>query len=502
MELRKHILKRDAYQDPRVQELIRKHTWEIRRANDMERRGIGIDQEGAKREAAAAEDKVGVLLKQANDIAGVALPINNGDELANILYGTLGLPQYRDLRNTRKATLKQVRQRLAKDPGGSTSAGMLHMNAMELLDLIVDYRKAEKELTSFYRPLTYFGDEGRIHTILRPLQAKTTRYSASKPNMQQMPRKGEVRKLFRPKPGHVFLLFDYSQQELRVGAHYAQAIPEAFEWRFTWRCTLAKRGDCKGKAPHGPKDDIAACKKVTHFGFRNMWSRQKGSMGLVDGFLSGDRDFDPHQTMIDTCAGRGIEIDRGTAKAGNFSMLYGAGPYKVSEILDCALDFAKDLHKTFWEHAYPELGRVKDFIDERLRRAGPRLTWSHEDFIRTLHGGRIHLDDGYYGLNYIIQRSCREILLNAILDTATYLEAAKVPYVQILPVHDELILEAPEDEVDENVVRSIARIMVEAGALSAIPMVVEPAIAEVSWGEKSALPLSWGFNGVTDVERA
>lgn len=499
IELRKHILKRPAYQDERVQELIRKHIAEIRLANEMERRGIGVDQAGAMAEAKKAESKVGELLKKANDLAGCALPINNGEELANTLYATMGLPQYRDIRNTRKATLKQVRQRLARNPENYTMQGVLHSDGMEILDLIIDYRKADKELTSFYRPLTYFGDEGRIHTILRPLQAKTTRYSASKPNMQQMPRKGEVRKLFRPKPGHVFLLFDYSQQELRVGAHYARAIPAAFEWRFTWRCTLAKRGDCKGKKPHGPKDDLAACKKVVHVGYKNMWSRQRGAMGLVDGFMSGDREYDPHQSMLDTCHQQGhTDLDRYQAKTANFALLYGAGPFKLSETLDTSLDFAKSLHTTFWEKAYPELGRVKDFIDERLRRAGPRLPWSHEDFIRTLHGGRIHLDDGYYGLNYIIQRSCREILLNAILGVDEYLVESEVPYELILPVHDELILEAPEDEVDEGVVRDIARTMVGAGSASSIPMIVDPSIAEVSWGEKSDLPLSWGFNGILD----
>jgi DNA polymerase I-like protein with 3'-5' exonuclease and polymerase domains len=498
IELRRHILKRPAYQDEKVRELIRKHNLEIRLANAMERRGVGVNKQAALDAEKESATHVGELLKRANDLSGLALPINNPKQLADTLYSALALPLYRDIRNTRQATLKQVRQRLARDPGGTTKAGLAHDDAISLLDAIMEYRKAEKELTSFYRPLTYFGDTGRVHTILRPLQAKTTRYSASKPNVQQMPRKGDVRTLFIPQEGHVFLLFDYSQQELRVGAHYASAIPESFEWRFTWRCTLAKRGDCKGKKPHGPKDDLDACKKVTHYGYRDMWSRQRGPMGLVDGFMSGDRDFDPHQTMIDTCASRGIEIDRGTAKAGNFSMLYGAGPYKVSEILDCTLDFAKELHKTFWEHAYPELGRVKDFIDERLRRAGPRLTWSHEDFIRTLHGGRIHLDDGYYGLNYVVQRSCREILLNAILDTADYLEANRVPYVQILPVHDELILEAPADQVDESVVRDIAHAMVTAGEASLIPMVVEPGIAEVSWGEKSDLPVSWGYNGVLD----
>lgn len=499
LALHDHQLERPAYRDDRVQDLIRKHTVEIERAVRMEQEGIGVDHKLCKAESKAAETRTAEALQKVNELAGRPLNVGAGTELARSLYQDLGLPVYRDLENTRKATLKQVKARLLKNPGEVLSSGLTAERAADLLDAIIDYRKVEKELTSFYRPLTYFGESGRIHTLLRPLQAKTTRYSAAKPNVQQMPKKGDVRKLFKPRDGHVFLLFDYGQQELRVAAHYAQAIPEAFEWRFTWNCTLAKRGDCKGRPPHGPKDDIEACKRVTHVGYRTSWSRRPARMGLVDGFLTGDRDFDPHQAMVERCHEKGhTDVDRDKGKTANFALLYGAFANKLAETLDCEFEFAMMLYDTFWKEAYPELGRVKDFIDERLRRAGPKLTWSHEEAIRTLHGGLIHLDSGYYGLNYIVQRSCREILLNAILDTNAYTDRNRVPYRQILPVHDELIFEAPKDSVDETVVKDLARTMVEAGSACSIPMIVDPGIAEVSWGEKSDLPVSWGYNGVLE----
>ncbi len=501
LALREHQLKRDAYQDERVQELIRKSTAEIKLAVRMEQRGIGVDHDECVRKVEEAETLVAEAVQKANLLAGRILPLGDGKALARTIYQDLGLPIYRGLDNTRKATLKQVKQRLKALPEDEPlSSGLSPAHAIELVDAIIEYRRVEKELTSFYRPLTYFGAEGRIHTILRTLQAKTTRYSASKPNVQQMPKTGDVRKLFRPKDGHVFLMFDYAGVELRLAAHYAQALPEAFEYRFSWNCTLAKRGDCKGKAPHGPKDDIEACKKVKHVGWRNTWSRTPGRMQLVEGFMSGERAFDPHQLMVDACHAKGhTHVTRQMGKHANFALIYGAYAYKLAETLDVSHEFAMDLYTTFWETAYPELGRVKAFIDERLRNVGPHLPWSHQQFLRTLHGGHIYLDDGYYGFNYIVQRSCREILLNAILDTNEYTLKADAPYELILPVHDELIFECPADSVDEDVIRGLARTMVEAGSACAIPMIVDPSIAEVSWGETSDLPTSWGFNGVTDA---
>ena len=494
-----HEIKRDSYQDVRVRELIRRHTDELRLAIEMERRGIGVDPVGARTAAKASEEEVGVLLRYANDVAGHLLPMGNGDALADLLYATLGLPIYAGNRNTRAATLKQVRQMLLKVPGTQLPGGFSADNAATLIDLILDYRRAEKELTSFYRPLALFGASHRVHTILRTLQAKTTRYSSSKPNVQQAPRAGNVRRLFQPRDGHVLLLLDYSQQELRVASHYAQAIPATFDWRFTWRCTMAKRGTCKGKAPHGPKDDLDACKQVTHVGYQNQKSHAPRHMGLVEGFLSGDRAFDPHQSMVTACHAQGYgHVDRALGKTANFLLLYGGGPRKLSESLDLTEADGRSIHSIFWDEAYPELGRVRDFIGERLRNAGPKLRFSHEHHITTLHGGRIHLDDGYHGLNYLVQRSSREILNRAITATAAYCHDQGVPYEQILPIHDELMFELPADSLDETVVRQLCQIMVEAGDASTVPMIVDPKVGETSWGETSAMPEAWGYNGVTD----
>lgn len=486
LELRRHIGARPSFQDPRIQELFRKHMVELRLAAAMEKLGVRVDPVGAAAHAKESEAEVLGLVQDVERLAG-GRPLNlgHGETLAHQLYVELGLPRYRGLDDTRQATLKQVRQILARSPGQALPGGLQTDDAARLVDSILAYRRAHKELTSFYLPLTRFGDTGRVHTTLRTMQAKTTRYSSAKPNVQQMPRKGGVRGLFLPGDGKVFLLCDYQGQELRVAAHYAAAVPRAFSYRFTWRCTLKKRGDCKGKGQHGDG--------VVHFGWREDWSYAPDRMGLIEGFLSGDRAFDPHQAMA-TQAG----VERPEAKGANFALIYGAGPPKLAETLDRDFTFAKMLHHTFWNVAYPELGHVRRFIDERLRRTGPATDFSHQDFIRTLHGGRIYLTDGYYGLNYVVQRSCREILLNALVDLDEYLVRDQVPYELVMPVHDELIFEVPTDSLDRVVVREICRIMVRAGRASKVPMVVEPNVARKSWADKEALPHEWGWHGVLD----
>ncbi|KKK99526.1 hypothetical protein LCGC14_2631900, partial [marine sediment metagenome] len=145
-----------------------------------------------------------------------------------------------------------------------------------------------------------------------------------------------------------------------------------------------------------------------------------------------------------------------------------------------------------------ELGRVKQFIDERFRRIGPETKWSHADYITTMHGGRIHLDDGYKGLNYVIQRSCREILAKAIVSVDEYLteEGLRDVYQMRLPVHDELIFQVPITNIDQGIIHGICKRMVEAGAMSKVPMVVEPKLATESWAIKEKCPDDWGYDGV------
>lgn len=505
-----HAKARESYLDPKVQALLKGHQEELPTFIGMERGGIPVDREACQAVAIKKERSVAQLRKDITKLAGKVLKLNSGEQLSEQLYKELGLPQYRGKSDTQKATLKRVRAHMverAQEPTGPISVD----DAVKLLDAILDYRKAWKELTAFYRPLTFFSESGRIHPVLRPMEARTTRATAEKPNAMQMPRvkkdrdpkvlranqEASVRHLFKPDPGHVFLACDFGQQELRVAAHYSMAVPKAFEYRFVWGCTMAKRGDCKGRPPHGPADDKERCRQVQHAGWRPNYAQRPAKLYLADGFLSGAKDFDPHVAMVTTCEKREVPIDRDDGKTANFALLYGCGNGKLSETIDCTWDVAAKVSKIFWEVAYPELGHVRAFVEERLRRVGKPSKWSHQDYIRTLHGGRIYLDGGFKGLNYVVQRGCREILLRSILGIQAYLaEVDATMYRPILPMHDELIFVVPEQDLDQKVVQGICQAMVVAGSASMVPMVVEPNVCRESWAIKEDLPDGWGWDGV------
>lgn len=494
---------REAFQDPKVRQLIDEHREERREVLLMMKRGMPVDEVEAGRRCELKEAERTQILERLEGLSGGrAVPVTNYQQLSVFLYEEMGLPKYRRKDDTREATLKRVRVMCVEAN---------RMEDAKLVDGILDFRKVEKELTSFYRPLSQ-GEDGVVHTVLRPLQARTTRYSSEKPNVQQMPKPKKakdpavkranqlacVRHLFKPPDGYGFLPCDFSAQEMRVASHFTIAIPKSFAYRFVWGCTLAKRGDCKGRAPHGDKNDRSNCWKTKHAGWRENYSVRPDRMGLAEGFLKQGTAFDPHQRQVELCEERGVDVDRDQAKTGNFAILYGAGSYKLGETLDCTTPTAQQLIDLFWYTAYPELGRVRLFIEERLRRTGTASRFSHQDCIRTLHGAPIYLESAYKGLNYVIQRSCREILLKATLGVRDVLAKHQVgdAYQLRLPVHDELVLMVAKDSLDQAVVQDVAAAMVHAGAASKVPMVVEPAWAEESWAVKESLGPEWGADGV------
>jgi len=488
VDLAAHMRTRDLWQDPAIQALIRQHHEEIRYQVQMESTGIKVDVDECRARAAEREERLPQIQASVAELPlepRLAMNLASPTEVAAQLYGPLAFPKYRGKEDTEKATLKQVRAIVA----AGTPTALPQEAALALIDLILEYRKVQKQLTAFYRPLVEFADgENTIFTVLNALRAATTRYSASKPNVQQMekPKKGKerdsVRYVFKPRDGHVLITPDYSQQELRVAGHFALAVPRDFRYLFTWQCTLKKRGDCKGDGPHG--------EGVVHVGRRGLsTATAPEEMKLVQGFMSGDRSFDPHQIMADEA-----NVDRDTGKTADFALIYGAFIWKLMETLNCTYEEAKRIYDTFWQNAFPELNHVKLFIGERLRRHGIKTVYSHQESIRTLHGGRIHLAGAHKGFNYIVQRSCREILLKAILGVGAVIKPT--PYRMLFPVHDELVIEAPRDSLDQGVVHGICKAMVMAGAASRVPMVVEPNVCYNSWAEKEALPLEWGYNGV------
>lgn len=485
LEVIEACMQRETWQVPEIRERYERELRLIEHVVAMMREGVHVDPEiaselGEQAEAEFDERTVKVAALAEELKPGLVLNLTHPETLGTQLYDELRIPTYRGNTDTRAATLKMVAKRLRADAGRAEchydANGLDVVKAADLIDGILGWRSTQKEITAFYRPLQTYGADGTLHPILRQMAAATTRMSAAKPNVQQVKKKGEIRRAFTARPDTVFVFLDYDQIEMRLAAHYSAALPKAFERLFYWPCTMAKRGSCKGKAPHGPKGDPGKCREVIHTGWSFQQQQRPKRLHLYEGFMQ-QEGFDPHQRMADVSG-----ENRDVSKTANFCLLYGGGFIKLAETLDVELGRAEELWHFFWDDAYPELQYLRAFIDERLRTVGARAKFSHQGHIRTLKGARICLDSGFKGMNYLIQRSAREVFGDGLLDVAEWCRAETGgAYFPLVPVHDEIVLQVQRSDYDVGVLRKIRDMMAEAGALSSVPLTVGCEVGETDW---------------------
>lgn len=467
LQLLRHCRARPTF-DEKAQALYESERRLIRHIVALMRRGIRVRPELAQQFGQHAEERLAEIVTKTNDLAGQVLPYGNGEKLGEVLYQDLAMPKAFGKGDTRGPTLKQVRARLPDDEAGR--------KLRAIVDGVLAYRTTHKELTAFYRPLQTFGEDGILHPLVRQMAAVTTRMSVAKPNVQQVKKKGDVRRAFVPRDGFRLGFADYDQIEMRISAHYSKVLPEAFQSLFTWNCTLAKRGDCKGRKPHGPRDDEQACRKVVHTGRRPQWHYKPPKLYLYEGFMT-DPDFDPYLRFAEI-----TEESRDVSKTATLALLYGAWYVKLAETLDCPVDHAKMLHSYFWDQAWPELAFVREFIAERLRRVGTPTKISGAEYLRTLKGARIYLEGSYKGLNQLVQRSAREVFGEGYLAVADWCERETGgAYVPISPTHDEIVFEVDKQSDDPAAWRQIVDLMMAAGAECRVPLTVGVEISDTSW---------------------
>lgn len=189
----------------------------------MEKFGIKIDKEYFEKLAKEIREDLESIESRIYEISGKRFNINSPPQLSEILFFHLQLP------------LKGLK----KTPGGvvSTAAPELEklLGAHPLISELLTYRELQKLHSTYLKPLPLMADEGgRIHTSFDQLGAETGRLSSLRPNLQNIPVKGEwgakIRKGFIAERGFQFVAFDYSQMELRIAAHIAddQKMKEFF----------------------------------------------------------------------------------------------------------------------------------------------------------------------------------------------------------------------------------------------------------------------------------
>lgn len=281
------------------------------------------------------------------------------------------------------------------------------------IKLILEYRELAKLLNTYIETLPNQIDEnGRVHTSFGQIGAATGRMSSNNPNLQNIPIRtdlgNEVRRAFVADTGKVFLGADYSQAELRVLAHLC------------------------------------------------------GDPGLIEAFHSG-QDF--HAEV-----GEKLMVDRRSAKAINFGIIYGLGSNALANDLGIPVSAAKE----FIDKYFATFPGVRDFIESCKRKA------REEGFAETLFGRRRYLPD-IHSPNMMLRSAAERIAVNMPCQ-GTVADLMKYSMVQVAPklpegakmllqIHDELLFEV-EKGLEEKVAKIVKEVMGSVAELK-VPMIVD-----------------------------
>ncbi len=376
----------------------------------MEERGITVDRQILSRLSGELAQKAAAFEEEVYQLAGERFNIGSPKQLGDILFGRMGLPGGSKTKTGQWSTSAQVLEDLAAE-------------GAELPRKIVDWRQLTKLKSTYTDALPGYvhPETKRVHTSYALASTTTGRLSSSEPNLQNIPvRTAEGRKIrtaFISTPGHKLLSADYSQIELRVLAHVAD-IPQlrnAFENNI----------------------DIHAMTASEMFGVP------------VEGMPS--------------------EVRR-RAKAINFGIIYGISAFGLANQLSIARSEAGEYIKKYFER-FPG---IRDYMEATKAFA------RENGYVETIFGRRAHYPEirssnpsvkafnERAAINAPIQGSAADIIRRAMVRIEPVLAAEKLSARMLLQVHDELIFEVEEEEIEKTL--PIVVSVMENAAMPAISM--------------------------------
>ena len=386
----------------------------------MEDVGLGVDTAVLGVLGEELGERIEAIRAEIFELAGVQFTIDSPKQLGEVLFEKLGLPSGKRTKT-----------------GFSTDAKVLSGLAPDypIAAKVIEYREMTKLKSTYIDALPrLLGEDGRLHTTFNQTVAATGRLSSSNPNLQNIPVRTElgrrIRAAFVPASlGDLMVAADYSQIELRVLAHLSQ-------------------------------DD-----------------------GLIQAFTSG-RDF--HTETAARVFGLDREAvggeQRRRAKAVNFGIVYGISAHGLAESLKIGRAEAQEMIDRYFA-AYP---RVRSYLDETVAEA------HRTGYAETLYGRRRHIPElrsGNYNLrsfgertamNHPMQGTAADIMKLAMIAVDRAIVEAGLSTRLVLQVHDELVFEAPADEIDA--LAELVRREMQGVAELSVPLVVD-----VSWGENWAV---------------
>ena len=381
----------------------------------MESRGVAIDKEQLVQFSDMLSHRIAECEALIYSYSDGAFNINSTKQLGELLFDKLGLPPVKKTKTGYSTNAEVLEKLKTKHP---------------IIPAIMDYRMLTK-LKSTYADglLKVIGEDGRIRTTFQNLVTATGRLSSTEPNLQNIPVRtdlgAEIRKMFIPKPGYALVDADYSQIELRVLSHIA------------------------------------------------------GDTAMQEAFVSG---MDIHTAtaaqVFDVPAQNVTPLQRRHAKAVNFGIVYGISEFSLAEDIGVSRYEARAYIDNYLANYRGVKAYMKQVVQDAREKGYTQTLYGRKRFIPELTSSNFNIRQGAerIALNTPIQGTAADLIKLAMIRVDQALEQNYPEAKLLLQVHDELIVECPE-EIAAEVAALISREM------EGIAKLDVPLVAEAKWGK-------------------
>ena len=381
----------------------------------MEQAGIAIDRGELGRFGQMLSQRIGELEAQIYAYTDAPFNIQSPKQLGEVLFEKLGLPPVKKTKTGYSTNAEVLEKLRSKHP---------------IVEKILEYRMLTK-LSSTYADglMKTIGPDGRIHTTLQNMVTATGRLSSTEPNLQNIPVRtdlgAQIRKMFIPKPGCVLVDADYSQIELRVLAHIAgdQTMRQAFQSGMDIHTVTASQVFAV------PADQVTP-------------------------------------------------LQRRHAKAVNFGIVYGISEFSLAEDIGVSRWEARDYIQSYLAK-YQGVGTyMKEVVDQARERGYTTTLYGRRRYIPELTSSNFNVRSAAerIALNSPIQGTAADLIKLAMIQVDRVLSQRFPEARLLLQVHDELIVECPE-QIAEEVAAVVSSQMEQVADLSV------PLTAEAKWGK-------------------
>jgi len=387
----------------------------------IERNGVKIDADMLAKQSQQLAERMVEIEQQSYEVAGEEFNLSSPKQIQAIFFEKLELPVIRKTPKGQPSTAEDVLQELAQD--------------YELPRLILEHRGLSKLKSTYTDKLAKLIDEktGRVHTSYHQTGAATGRMSSSDPNLQNIPVRSEegrrIRQAFIANKGNCILAADYSQIELRIMAHLS------------------------------------------------------GDNSLLKAFKEGQDIHKATAAEVFNVALDDVETEqRRAAKAINFGLIYGMSAFGLAKQLNVTRYQAQDYIDLYFER-YPG---VKEYMDNTREQAHDK------GYVETLFGRRLYLPEinsrngmrrqyaERTAINAPMQGTAADIIKRAMIKVYNKLQKSDISALMIMQVHDELVFEVAENQVDA--LSKLLHDEMESAADLNVPLLVDIGVGK-NWDE-------------------